>query len=131
MESTPAKIVIVEDDPLLMRAYHEAIAAKGFTIEMFFNADDAYRAVSEMPKKPALILSDIMMPKMNGLQFLEKIHDSVELKKIPFVVITSLTQKEHAEKALALGAVAYLVKEQCTMKDLVAKIEEHVLPATS
>ena len=55
MESPPAKIVIVEDDPLLMRAYHEAIAAKGFTIEMFFNADDAYRATrSPATQRPPL-----------------------------------------------------------------------------
>ncbi len=124
MQTTPVKIVIVEDDPLLMRAYHDAVSASGFTVEMFFNADDAYRALLQMSQKPALILSDIMMPRMNGLQFLEKVRNSAELKHIPFIVNTSLKQQEHEEKALSLGASAYLVKEECTMKELVEKIAE-------
>ena len=124
MDTTPTKIVIVEDDPLLMRAYHDALVAKGYAVGIFFNADDAYNAIVEMPQKPAVILSDVMMPKMNGLQFLEKIRQSPELKSIPFIVMTSLTQKEHAEKAVSLGASAYLIKDQQTIKELVEKIEE-------
>ena len=131
MDTTPIKIVIAEDDPLLMRAYHDALVAKGYAVVIFFNADDAYKAIVEMPQKPAVILSDVMMPKMNGLQFLEKVRQSPELKSIPFVVMTSLTQKEHAEKALSLGANAYLLKGEDTLKVLVAKVEEIIRPQAS
>lgn len=122
------KVVIVEDDPLLVRAYHEALTAKGFEVETFFNAEDAYSAIREMRQKPGMILTDIMMPKMNGLQFLEKLQESPVLRKIPVIVMTSLSQVEHAEKARSLGAVAYLVKDQHTMKEMVEKVEEFTGP---
>jgi CheY-like chemotaxis protein len=123
MEHLGKKIVIVEDDPLLMRAYHDALVAEGYTVESFFNADEAYAAVQAAAEKPALILSDIMMPKTNGLQFLEMIRAS-EMKDVPFILITSLAQQEHQNKAHALGVSAYLVKEEITIKDLIQKIKE-------
>ncbi len=120
------KIVLIEDDPLLMRAYHDALTAEGYAVEIFFNADDALQALIEMPEKPALILSDIMMPHMNGLQLLEKTREYEDLKKIPFFIITSLTQKEHAEKAQSLGAAAYVAKDQHTIKELLEKVSQVV-----
>ena len=121
-----AKIVIAEDDPLLMRVYEEALTRGGYKVETFFNGEDAYRAISEAQEKPALIISDVMMPKMSGLQLLEKLRASEELKKIPLVLITNLAQKEYAEKGLANGAIAYLVKGQYTLKELMEKINEFI-----
>lgn len=118
------KIVIVEDDPLLMRVYQEAFSRKGYVVEVFFNGEDAYEALAKMPEKPVIIVSDVMMPRMNGLELLAKLKESPELKKIPVVLSTNLAQMKYAEKGLELGAITYLVKGQYTMKELVDKIEE-------
>ena len=118
------KMVIVEDDPLLMRVYQEAFSKRGYEVETFFNGEDAYEALDKMEEKPTMILSDIMMPRMNGLELLGKLRESPELKKIPFILSTNLAQKEFAEKGLAMGAITYLVKGQYTIKELVDKIDE-------
>ena len=120
------KIVIAEDDPLLMRVYQEALTKAGYIVDIFFNGEDAYRAINEMKEKPTLIMSDVMMPKMNGLELLGKLRESAELKKIPFVLITNLAQEKFANEGLANGAIAYLVKGQYTMKELVEKVKEFV-----
>ena len=124
MAGAGCKVVLAEDDPLLVRAYHEALTAKGFDVDTFFNAQDAYSAASEMSEKPDVIITDIMMPQMNGLQFLEKLKQTPALEKIPVIVMTSLSQVEHAEKARALGAATYFVKDQHSIKELVEKVEE-------
>jgi CheY-like chemotaxis protein len=124
MAKTKIHIVIAEDDPLLMRLYQEAFVARGYEVEAFFNGEEAYDALGKMIEKPTLILSDVMMPKMDGLALLRKLKDTPELKDIPFVLATNLADKNYAEKGLALGAIAYLVKGELTPKEFVKKIEE-------
>lgn len=119
-------IAIAEDDPLLMRLYQEAFGDRGYTVVPFFNGEDAFDGLNKMTEKPTIILSDVMMPKMNGLELLEKLHNSPELKTIPFVLSTNLDQMQYADKGLSLGAIAYLVKGQYTMKEIIDKIEEFV-----
>jgi len=120
-------IVIVEDDPLLMRLYQEAFGDRGYTVVPFFNGEEAYDGLNKMTEKPVLILSDVMMPKMNGLDLLEKLRGSAELKTIPFVLSTNLDQMQYADRGLSLGAIAYLVKGQYTMKEIIDKIEEFIV----
>ena len=120
-------IVIVEDDPLLMRLYQEAFGDRGYTVVPFFNGEEAYDGLHKMTEKPILILSDVMMPKMNGLELLEKLRGSAELKTIPFVLSTNLDQMQYADEGLSLGAIAYLVKGQYTMKEIIDKIEEFIV----
>ncbi len=126
MDAPSVKIVIAEDDPLLSRVYQDALTKAGYAVELFYNGEDALHALQNMPVKPNIILSDVMMPKMSGLELLEKLRASEELKIIPFVLITNLAQKEYAEKGLGLGAIAYLVKGQYTLKELAEKIHEFV-----
>lgn len=119
-------MVIVEDDPLLMRLYQEAFEKRGYAPQVYFDGVEAYRALSEMPEKPTLVLSDVMMPKMNGLELLEKMRGSADLRNILFVLSTNLSEKKYAEKGLALGAAAYLVKGEYAVKEFVDKIDELV-----
>lgn len=118
------KIVIAEDDPLLMRLYQQAFELRGYTVEIFFNGEEAYDALLKMPEKPAIVLSDVMMPKMDGLALLQKMKETDALKMIPFVLSTNLADTKYAEKGLALGALAYIVKGEYTPKAFVHKIEE-------
>lgn len=126
MTGSKIKVVLVEDDPLIMRVYQEALQDRGYEVEVFFNGSDAYAALEKMEKKPLLIISDIMMPQMNGIELLEKLRAIPELKPIPVVFITNLAQMDLAKKGLSLGAIAYLVKGQYTLKELVTKIEEYI-----
>jgi CheY-like chemotaxis protein len=62
--------------------------------------------------EPTLILLDIMMPKLNGLEVLERLKADPELKNIPVVILTNLAGNNDVQSALRLGAVRYIIKSE-------------------
>lgn len=118
------KIFIAEDDPLMVRLYEKAFRLSGYEVETAFDGKEAVTRLQAAEPKPTLILLDIMMPKLNGLDVLRQLKQDDTLKKIPVVVLTNLAGEEDAEKALKLGAVLYLVKSEYEPKQVVDKVKE-------
>lgn len=119
-----SKILIVEDDPLMQRMYQKAFAFDGYNVEV---AGDGVEGLEKIrTSKPTVVLLDVMMPKMNGLEALEKIKSDPELKKIPVIMLTNLAGSADAEKALSLGAVKYIVKSEQEPKQVVSMVKEIV-----
>ena len=111
-----AKILIIEDDPLMRRLYQKIFTFEKYEVE---SAEDGEEGLEKARKvKPTLILLDVMMPKMNGLQVLEKLKADQDLKKIPVVMLTNLAGQKDAETALAKGAVKYIVKSEYEPKQV-------------
>ena len=110
------KILIIEDDPLMRRLYQKIFTFEKYEVE---TAEDGEEGLDKARKsKPTLILLDIMMPKMNGLQVLGKMKTDPDLKKIPVVMLTNLAGQKDAETALAMGAVKYIVKSEYEPKQV-------------
>src|SRR5690348_16475946 len=97
------KILIVEDDPLLSRKYQKIFTFEGFEVEMANDGEDGLEKIRA--SKPIIVLLDVMMPKMNGLQVLEKLKLDPETKHIPVIMLTNLAGQQDAETALSKGAV--------------------------
>jgi CheY-like chemotaxis protein len=117
-----AKILIVEDDPLMSRMYHKIFTFEKYEVEMAADGQegiDKARAV-----KPTLILLDVMMPKMNGLEALEKLKADPATKAIPVVMLTNLAGQQDAETALSKGAVKYIVKSEYEPKQVTDMVKE-------
>jgi CheY-like chemotaxis protein len=74
-------------------------------------------------EKPAIILLDILLPHMDGFEFLEKIKADPALRSIPILVITNMSGREDVERANSLGATGYLIKAHALPKDVVRKIQ--------
>jgi CheY-like chemotaxis protein len=117
-----AKILIVEDDPLMSRMYQKIFGFEGHEVELAGDGEEGWEKAKTT--KPTLILLDIMMPKMNGLQVLEKLKLDPETKGIPVVMLTNLAGVSDAEAALAKGAVKYIVKSEHEPKQVAAMIKE-------
>jgi CheY-like chemotaxis protein len=111
------KILLVEDDELMARMYKRAFSVVGFTVELAADGQEGYDKAKVF--RPDLILLDIMMPVLNGLQTLEKLKADAEVKDIPVVMLTNLANKSDAERALAMGAVKYLVKSDYDPKQVI------------
>lgn len=77
-----------------------------------------------MEKKPDLVLLDLILPRMDGFEVLEKMKSQRETKNIPVVVLTNLEEKFDIEKALSYGVRAYLVKTNYNPHEIVEKIKE-------
>ena len=117
-----AKILIVEDDPLMSRMYQKIFTFEGYGVEM---ASDGQEGLEKARTgKPTLILLDIMMPKMNGLEVLEKLKKDPDMKAIPVVILTNLAGQQDAETALMKGAVKYIVKSEYEPKQVANMIKE-------
>lgn len=125
-----AKLFIAEDDPLMSRMYERAFKLGGHDITMAGDGEEALASLQKATDAPAVILLDVMMPKMSGFDVLRKIKEDQKLKGIPVILLTNLAGAQDAEKGLELGAVAYLVKSQYNPKQVVEKVEEIVKAST-
>lgn len=118
-----AKILLVDDDLLLVRMYQRKLENDGYIVTTASNGIDALQKLFEF--SPDLILLDIMMPKMNGLEVLTKIKENPQTKDIPVIMLTNVGgSDEDIERGLELGAVAYLVKARNRPAAVVEKIKE-------
>ena len=105
------KLLLIEDDSLMIRMYQRKFEYVGFELQTALNGEDGLVKVKEF--MPDLVLLDIMMPKMNGLEVLKalKADPEEEIRNIPVVLLTNLGgSQDDVDKGLELGAVAYLVK---------------------
>ncbi len=115
-------ILITEDDPLMSRMYQKIFTFEGFQVEMAADGQEGLDKAREL--KPTMILLDVMMPKLNGLQVLEKLKADPETKTIPVVMLTNLAGQQDAEAALAKGAIKYIVKSEYEPKQVADMVKE-------
>ncbi len=116
------KIIIVEDDQSLQNALSEVISREGFEVESAFDGEEAIKTIGKY--KPDLVLLDIILPKKNGYDVLQKLKKDPETKSIPVMILTNLEEVDNVQKALDLGATNYLVKSDFSLKDVMGKIRE-------
>lgn len=104
-----SKLILVVDDSTLIRHLVETELSKsGYRI---ISAGNGKAALEKMETNhPDLILSDIDMPIMNGFEFCEAVHDHERFKSIPFIVMSTNSDRGHMQRMLKRGAQAYLVK---------------------
>jgi len=117
-----SKILIVEDDALILRMYQEAFTSEGF--EVLFASDGQAGLEMARANKPTIILLDIMMPKLNGMQMLEQLKADPAISTIPVIVLTNLSSTMDAEKALKLGAVKYVVKSEYKPREVIKIVKD-------
>lgn|SRR4030042_657069 len=117
-----ALVLIVEDDPLVSRMYQTVFQFEGFEVELARNGEEGIEKLKKL--RPVMVLLDVMMPKMTGIDVLKALKSDPTTKSIPVVVLTNLSGDKDAEKALELGAVKFIVKSQNKPKDIVAQIKE-------
>lgn len=122
MISQPKKILIVEDDKFLLKAYKIKLVQAGFKL---YAAEDGEKGV-QMAKKylPDLVILDLMLPKLTGFEFLKRVKKDPKTKSIPVIVLSVLGQKTDWEKAMELGAAEYFIKTDYTLDEIIKKINK-------
>lgn len=114
------KIMIVEDDVFIRDIYQVKFSQEGFDV---ITAEDGVKAL-EMLKDvtPDIILLDIIMPYMNGMEVLKKIKSDDKLKNIPVIMLTNISEKEKVDEGMNLGIADYLIKSHFTPSEVLAKV---------
>lgn len=114
------KILIVEDEKALLDILLDKLKQEGFDA---MGAGDGEEGLERMrQEKPDLILLDIVMPKMGGMEVLEIMHNDTQLKSIPVIIISNSGQPVEIEKAKGLGARDFLIKAEFDPKEVVEKV---------
>lgn len=116
-----SRVLIVEDDSILQNAYHTALAMEGFEVNMAPDGLEGLRMAKE--HKPDVILLDMIMPNMSGLQFL-KSFNAKQHPETKVIVFSNIVSPEDVKQAMELGAIKYLAKAIFTPKEMVATIKE-------
>ena len=103
-----AKVLVIEDDAHIWKMIEYKLKKEKHELTW---ASDGLKAMETLETlKPDLIISDIMIPYMDGLQVLKKIKTMDELKDIPVIMLTSKAQEDDIVKGLELGAQDYMAK---------------------
>jgi CheY-like chemotaxis protein len=122
------KILIIEDDSLMSRMYEKIFTFGKY--EVVIAVDGKEGLTKARSSHPTIVLLDVMMPKMNGLQVLEKLKADPKTKKIPVVMLTNLAGQQDAESALSKGAVKYIVKSEHESEEIFDMVQEIVIGYT-
>lgn len=118
-----AKIMIVEDDAILVEMYQAKFELEGHDVTIANNGEECLQILET--KTPELILLDILMPKINGFHVLKEIKKRPNLRQIPVILLTNLGEAEvdmNRELAAALGVSDYLIKSHHTPDEVVEKV---------
>jgi signal transduction histidine kinase/FixJ family two-component response regulator len=116
-------VLLLVDDNLDMRQYIKRIFSPYCEVIEASNGEEALAIATA--SQPDLILSDVMMPKMNGLDLLEKIRSQPETKLVPMVLLSAMTGDDARVDALLMGAEDYLEKP-FKPKELLARVHLHM-----
>lgn len=119
----PKKILLVEDEPFMQDLYKYTLTHEGLEVVI---APDGEKALSFITSEGAgidLILLDIMLPKMNGIEFLKSIKANKNLSPIPVVLLTNLGAGDIIKNAFKIGAQGYLLKAKVGPYEIVEKIK--------
>ena len=118
------KILLVEDEKLLIDLYKKELEKEGFEVEVAENGIEAEKKLKS--QKFDLVLLDILMPKMSGDELLEKIKKERFTEKVPFIVISNFDTPEIRKKVGYLGAKKYILKTDLTPKKLVEIVKKEL-----
>ena len=117
-----AKILIIEDDRYISKMYQLKLSLDGFDVQVADNGKIGLEKVKDF--HPDIILTDILMPEIDGFEVIKQIKADADLKTIPILIMSNLGQEDHIQKGLELGALGYIVKSQYTPSKVVEKIKE-------
>lgn len=115
-------IALVEDDLALLEMYSERIKAEGATVIQAIDGEDALAKIKE--SKPHIVLLDMMMPKLNGLEVLAKLKEDPDVSSIPVIILTALNDESKRQAGMSAGAIDYIVKADVLPSDVIAKISK-------
>ena len=114
-----ARVLIVEDDINLANIYKEKLTKGGHSAKVVSDVDAVKEIISG---KPNLVLLDILMPHVSGLDILKKVKADSVGATIPILLLTNVAEDTTIAKGLELGAYGYLLKSETTPEQVLSRV---------
>jgi CheY-like chemotaxis protein len=122
---TARRILLVEDDRFLRRAGEISLRQRGFVVTTAADGEEALRKVRAEP--PDLVLLDLLMPKMTGIEVLKTLRAEEATREIRVLILSNSSREEDVEEIKTLGVSGYFVKADLSLQalgDMVARLLE-------
>lgn len=115
-------ILITDDDKFLLDMYSIKFAEQGFKVETALGSEIALEKI-DGGLRPDIFLVDLLMPKIDGFQLIEKLREKgISKENATIIILSNLGQKEDVDKGLNLGVDGYIIKATATPSEVVAKV---------
>lgn len=111
----------MEDDNFVAEVYSTKLLEMGHEVWVAQNGEEGLSLVEK--NKPDLILLDILMPVMGGVEMLAELKKNPQWKEIPVILLTNVSEKESIQRVRELGVQDYLIKSHFTPAEVIEKIE--------
>ena len=118
------KILIIEDEEIMLDLLQRKLTSNGYEISVARNGEDGLKMIKEI--KPDLILLDIIMPKMSGIEVLEEMQKDEEIKNTLVIIISNSGQPVELDKVKKLGAKDWLIKTEFSPQEVVDKVIKQI-----
>ncbi len=124
MHGSNIRVLVVEDSQILSQALEFGLIKAGFDV---FVAHDGAEGIKKIKSViPEMVLLDIMMPNINGVEVLKSVGRFKKKNGIKIFMLTNLSEEENIEECLSLGADDYLIKANFTIASIVEKIKKAI-----
>jgi len=122
MQAQKQKILVIEDEKIILKAFSEELRDQGFMVVTATNGQEGL--VTALSEKPDLILLDILMPVMDGLQMMKKLRLDPWGRTVPIILLTNLGADEKILKSMIQDKPLYfLIKSDWNISDVADKIK--------
>jgi CheY-like chemotaxis protein len=122
METTGKRVLVAEDDRFLRRACEMSLRQLGFTVLLAKDGEEALAIIAS--ERPDVILLDLLMPKVNGLEVLRALKSAESTRSIPVLILTNSSRAQDVEEIRALGADGYQVKADLSLEALGKQVQK-------
>lgn len=117
-------ILVVEDEDALRMVLKDVLTVEGYEVQEAVNGIEGLEMA--LRNHPDLILLDILMPKMDGLEMLKNVRADEWGKRVPVIVLTNLSDNEDIAKAVEEDVFEYFVKTDIRIDEVIARIREKI-----
>lgn len=115
-------ILVIEDDKFLTDLIAQKLSREKFEVRVAVDAKEGLKAIEE--KRPDLILLDLILPGLDGFEFISLLKKNSQISSIPVIVLSNLSGKEDIERAMTLGAADFIIKAEFSLSGIVDKIRD-------
>ena len=115
------KILIIEDDSFLQGLASRKLQSQGYEISIATDGEQGFKVLEK--NMPDMILLDLLLPNIDGFEFLKRMRDNDKWKNIPVIVFSNLSEEKDMKKAMDLGVKEYMIKANFTLDELTNKVK--------
>jgi len=119
------KILIIDDDKIFSKVLKDSLCLSKEEDCIVVSAYDGEEGLEKAKEeRPDLIISDLMMPKMGGIEFIKKLNMERELSNIPILVSTQVPDMNKISEAISLGIKGYIIKADYSLDEIVKQVND-------